>query len=116
MKEHLKKIVISLAAVGSMGIAMPQCPGQQEMQQKMDMIQVSNAELGRKVQKLESQVSTIDADMAQVKQLLPQMTNVIQAQKGALDQVAAQIKDVQEKMNKSSKKKHKAASDAHKPH
>jgi septal ring factor EnvC (AmiA/AmiB activator) len=102
MKKYLRWIVIG-AAFSGMGIAMPSCPGQQAMQQQLDTLQTSNAELTKKVQSMQAQLTSINSDMGQVKQLLPQMTNVIQAQKGALEQLDATVKSMQSKSGKSAK-------------
>ena len=86
-------IVLSLSLLG-MGMAMPSCPGQQEAKEKMDALQASNTELTKKVHDLGTQINTLNQDMQQVKQLLPQVTNVIQAQKGALDELSASVAEM----------------------
>jgi septal ring factor EnvC (AmiA/AmiB activator) len=106
MNKNLRWLVFSGAFLG-MGISMPSCPGQQAMQQQIDSLQASNTDLSKKVQTLNNQLASLNNDMNQVKQLLPQMTNVIQAQKGALDQLDVQVKEVQAKLNKNIKKKGK---------
>jgi septal ring factor EnvC (AmiA/AmiB activator) len=103
MNKNLIRTVLIGAAVGCMGIAMPSCPGQQETNQKIEALQIANGDLSRKIQKLESQVSSLEADMGQVKTLLPQVTNVLQAQKTTIDQLLADVKDLQK--HKKSKKK-----------
>ena len=96
MKNNIRWLVFAGAFAG-MGIAMPSCPGQQAMQQQIDALQITNTDLTKKVQALNTQVTSLNNDMTQVKQLLPQMTNVIQAQKGALDQLNTSVKDLQSK-------------------
>jgi uncharacterized protein HemX len=93
----MKKITRALALIASctgMGMAMPSCPGQQAMQQQIDTVQASNVELAKKVQAQNAQITTLHNDMVQVKQLLPQMSNVIQAQKGSIDQLDASVKEL----------------------
>src|SRR4051812_23085294 len=96
MKKYSQWFVFAAAFLG-MGIAMPSCPGQQAMQQQIDALQTSNTDLTKKVQTLNTEITTLHKDMEQVKQLLPQITNVIQAQKGALDQLDGTVKDMQAK-------------------
>ncbi|MCM2278224.1 MAG: hypothetical protein NDJ89_09130 [Oligoflexia bacterium] len=83
------------AAVAGMGISMPSCPGQQAMQQQIDALQASNADLTKKVQMLETQNKTTAQDLSQIKQLLEQMTNAIQGQKGELTQLGTAVKELQ---------------------
>ncbi len=104
MRKHLKWFVFASAYLG-MGIAMPSCPGQQAMQQQIDTLQTSNMELTHKVQSLNTQVTSIHTEMKQVKELLPQMTNVIQAQKGALDQLELSVKEIRSKTMKAAGKR-----------
>jgi septal ring factor EnvC (AmiA/AmiB activator) len=104
MKKHLRWLVFLTAFCG-MGISMPSCPGQQAMQQQIDALQTSNADLTKKVQTLTTQLESANADLTQIKQVLPQMTNVIQAQKGALDQLDASVKELDSKVAKIGTKK-----------
>ena len=112
MVKNLKYVILIVAAVCSMGIAMPSCPGQQESQQKIEALQIANNELTQRVRKLQTDLNGLTSDMNQVKQLLPQITNVIQAQRGAIDQLNAAVKDMQKnyaaKNAKGAKAKHKA--------
>jgi len=93
MKKTMNWIVLSLSVLG-MGMGMPSCPGQQEAKEKMDALHAANTELSKKVHDLGTQVNTLNQDMQQVKQLLPQMTNVIQAQKGALDELNTAVNEM----------------------
>ncbi len=86
--------IVALSALG-MGITMPSCPGQEAMQQQIDALQTKNAELGRKVGTLEATSKKVSDDMGKMTQLLGEMTNTIQAQKGAMDQMSTAIKELQ---------------------
>jgi len=66
----------------------------QELKDKIESLHTTNVELTKKVQTLTTQVNTLNQDMEQVKQLLPQITNVIQAQKGALDELNATVAEL----------------------
>jgi peptidoglycan hydrolase CwlO-like protein len=103
MKKHVRWVVFAVAFSG-LGLSMPSCPGQQAMQQQIDALQTSNADLTKKIQALTTQLGSLNNDMTQVKQLLPQMTNVIQAQKGTLDQLDTTIKEIQTRLPKQKKK------------
>jgi septal ring factor EnvC (AmiA/AmiB activator) len=103
MKKYLRLMVIPAALVG-MGIAMPSCPGQKEMQQQVDTLQNSNMDLSKKVQALTLQVNSLNNDMTQAKQLLSQVTSLLTTQKTAFDQLDVTVKDLETKVNKTKKK------------
>ena len=105
MKKYFKYLVFAASFAG-MGIAMPSCPGQQAMQQQVDALQTANLEAGKKFRTLQTQVTGLSNDMNQVKQLLPQMTNVIQAQKAALDQLDVTVQQLRNKGKGPIAKKH----------
>jgi septal ring factor EnvC (AmiA/AmiB activator) len=94
--NQLKWAVLSLSAV-SLGIAMPSCPGQEAMQQQMTTLQNSNQDLHKKLNAMSTQVTTMNNEVNQMKQLLPQVTNVLQAQKAAIDQLDAAVKGMKGK-------------------
>src|SRR5688572_12627092 len=96
-KKHVTWLLVGAACMG-LGISMPSCPGQQAMQQQIDSLQTTNMDLSKKVQALTTQVQTLNSDISQVKTLLPQMTNVISGQKGALDKLENDVKTLQSKM------------------
>ena len=81
-----------------MGITMPSCPGQQAMQQQIDSLTASNQQLTRKIQEMDGQLKPLVTDMGQVKQLLPEMTNVIQGHRSELAALTEQVKQLQAKM------------------
>ncbi|HAR44259.1 MAG TPA: hypothetical protein DCS07_16775 [Bdellovibrionales bacterium] len=60
------------AAVMGMGIAMPSCPGQQALQQQVEALQTSNAELNTKVQALESGVKNLNGSLIEITKILQQ--------------------------------------------
>jgi archaellum component FlaC len=97
MNKKLTWFAIGAAAVG-MGIAMPQCPGQQAMQQQLDAVQASSTDAGKKIQAMNTQVGSLNNDMNQVKQLLAGMANTIQESKGQLMQLDSTVKDLQAKV------------------
>ena len=96
MKKYFRYLVFGASFVG-MGMSMPSCPGQQAMQQQIDSLQTTNLDLGKKIRTMQTQLTSMSNDMNQVKQLLPQMTNVIQAQKGALDQLDITVQQMRGK-------------------
>jgi len=96
-KTKYFKYLIFAASFAGMGVGMPSCPGQQAMQQQIDALQTTNLDTTKKLHTLQTQVTGLSNDMNQVKQLLPQMTNVIQAQKGALDQLDTTVQQMRNK-------------------
>lgn len=104
MKKNLRWVVFALSFAG-MGIAMPSCPGQEALQQQVDSLKTSNLELTKKVQNLQSQVTTLNQDMDQVKKLLPTMTNVITSYQGAIKRMDDDIKNIQSRLPRGGMKK-----------
>ena len=92
MKNYIKALVLISASLG-MGIAMPSCPGQQAMQQQIDTLQTSNADLNKKVLGLSATVNSLQSDVSQIKQLLPKMSSVIQTQENALSHLTSKMKE-----------------------
>lgn len=93
-KKHL---VLVVAAFLGLGMSMPSCPGQQAMQQQIDTLTQQNADLARRLQAIDGRTRPLEEDMSKVKQLLKPMTDAIQAQKAAMDQLNANLKDLQTK-------------------
>lgn len=77
-----------------MGMSMPSCPGQQAMQQQIDTLQTAQTDLQKKLQAMDAQLKAQSATNDQVKTLLEQMTGAIQAQRGALEQLNTDVKDL----------------------
>ena len=98
--EHMSKkpIVLMVAAFFGLGMSMPSCPGQQAMQQQIDTLTQQNADLTRRLMAIDGRLKPVEADMSQVKQLLKPMSDAIQAQKAAMDQLDANIKNIQAKL------------------
>lgn len=80
------------AAFAGMGMAMPSCPGQQAMQQQIDALNAKNGELEKRVQTMNTQLTTVNKDMGDVKTLLSQVSNTVLAQKQAIEQLDAAVK------------------------
>ncbi len=90
-KNILKVLLIAILVTG-MGIAMPSCPGQQALQQQVDKLTTQNADSTKRIQALDEHVKTLNGEMAQAKQLLLQITNVIQAQKASIELLETAVK------------------------
>ncbi len=86
------------AVLLSMGITMPSCPGQQAMQQQIDTLTASNQQLTRKIQEMDGSLKPLVSDMGQVKQLLPEMTKVIQGHRDELATLTTQLKEMQARL------------------
>lgn len=91
---------IAIAAFLGMGMSVPSCPGQQEMKDQMSALQTENGNLKKQVAAMDGQVKTLSTEMGQVKQLLKPMADAIQAQKAAMDQLDANLREIQAKMAK----------------
>jgi septal ring factor EnvC (AmiA/AmiB activator) len=86
------------AAFLGMGMSMPSCPGQQAMQEQVDKLTQQNLNLNKRTESLESQIKSLNSDMTQVKTLLKPMADAIQAQKAGMDQLDANLKEIQTKL------------------
>jgi peptidoglycan hydrolase CwlO-like protein len=86
MHKNLRILAFASAFVG-MGIAMPQCPGQQAMQQQIDGLEAKGQDTTRRLQAMDAEVKRLNGEFVTAKQLLAQMTDAIQAQKTALDKL-----------------------------
>ena len=98
----IRWIALVCAFLG-MGIAMPNCPGQQETKQQLETLQQAHAELIKKNQGLGNQITALNNDMNQVKQILPQITQMLEAHKNSLDRLNASIHTFETKGSKPSK-------------
>ena len=102
--SHMKKnslvrpSVILVAAFLGMGMSMPSCPGQQAMQQQIDTATTNNADLTRRLQSMDSQVKELSKGMTEVKSLVKPMGDAILAQKSAMDQLDANMKEMQARL------------------
>lgn len=97
MGRNLKTVALGAALLG-LGMSMPSCPGEKAMQQQLDSLQTSHADLTKKVQVLDAQIKTLNNEMTQVKQLLGQMTSAIQTQGGALERLDGAVKEIQTRL------------------
>lgn len=100
---NTKFYFILFAAFLGMGMSMPSCPGQQAMQQQIDTLTAQNTDLSKRVMAMNGQVQGLNKDMVDVKNLLKPMADAIQAQKAAMDQLDANLKEVQAKLASSGK-------------
>ncbi len=96
-------VVLSCAILG-MGLGMPGCPNQ-EMQQQMEILRNNNTDLSKKIQALSTQITTLNNDLIQIKQLLPEMTGVMTLQKNTMKELDDNVKELQAKVFKGVKKK-----------
>lgn len=90
--------IVAVTGFIGLGMAMPSCPGQQAMQQQIDSLQATTNDLSKRLQTIDAQGKTLTSDMSQVKQLLKPMSDAIQAQKTAIDQLDANFKELQAKL------------------
>lgn len=111
-QTHLLHGCLLLTLVATMGVAMPSCPGQQATQDRLATLEAMNTDLSKKLQDLTVQVHSTGTDMGQVKQLLPQMTSVIQAQKAAVDELNLKIKNLETITQQANTKKQKKTTSA----
>jgi hypothetical protein len=98
MKEKLR--VLLLASFFGLGVGLPDCNNQQGLQQKLEAMEASHKEIARKIQAIETHLRTIDGDITEMKGLLPQITNVLTAQKTSVSKLEADVKVLQDSLKK----------------
>lgn len=70
---------------------MPQCPGQQAMQQQIDSLQTAQGDMTRKLQKIDGDNKAAKQEIDQLKQILGQMKEALDAQQKAGQDMGAKI-------------------------
>ena len=81
-----------------LGIAMPSCPGQQAMQQQVDLLQTKNRELSTRIQTMENSLKTMTADLDQLRQLPGKITPALQSYQAELEKINTAITAMQTQM------------------
>jgi peptidoglycan hydrolase CwlO-like protein len=94
MKKTMTWLAFGTAVLG-MGISMPSCPGQQAMEQKIESLEKSNAELKAKLLNMDGNVKSALEKVTAADGQLNQLSQDAQAAKGRLDQLETAIKDLQ---------------------
>lgn len=97
-RSNITYYVVLGAAFLGMGMSMPSCPGQQAMQQQVDLLTQQNQELNKRTLSMDGQIKSLNSDMTQVKTLLKPMADAIQAQKAGMDQLDANLKEIQTRL------------------
>jgi septal ring factor EnvC (AmiA/AmiB activator) len=98
MKKKLITLGWMCTAALAMGITMPQCPGQQAMQQQIDDLTKRDAEMNKRMTALETTVRTGMADIAPMKQAMTPMGQQLQGMGPRLDAIEAGMKDLDAKI------------------
>lgn len=91
MKPKLRLLALAAAFVG-MGLSLPSCPGQQAMQQQVDLLNTREADMNKRLQAAESEVRTMRGELNKVTTVLTQVGNTVLAQKATLEQMEAAAK------------------------
>ena len=94
IRRQLKWLVMGTALMG-MGVAMPNCPGQQAMQQQIDSLQTSQAEITKRMMNLDTQVKAVNGKLQAFEDFAKQASESIQAQKTAIEALGAAVKELQ---------------------
>ncbi len=95
--NHYSRWPILLTASLGLGLSMPSCPGQKEMQQQLDHLQTQNTELAKTIEKLSTQTNGLVSEIAQIRQILPSVTAVLQAQKNEVDSLRTRVESLEKK-------------------
>ena len=78
-----------------MGLSMPSCPGQKEMQQSVEALKASETEMKVKLTSAENSIKGLKEDVAQMKTLVAQVSNTVLEQKSAIEKLEGDIKGLQ---------------------
>lgn len=78
-----------------MGLSMPSCPGQQEMQQSVEALKASETEMKVKLTSAENSIKGLKDDVTQMKTLVAQVSNTVLEQKAAIEKLEGDIKALQ---------------------
>lgn len=95
MNKKLTTSFVLGAAFLGLGLSVPSCPGQQAMQQQIDILQQSNADLAKKFQALDSKVSALSSDFGQGKMAMDQAAKAVASQTDAIAKLQSAITDLQ---------------------
>ncbi len=104
---------VPFLALTALGMAMPSCPGQQEMQQKIDKLETDHATLNKQVLNLNERLATVEKDMGIVKQALQPVVNAFTNQRKDLDGLTARVEALQTQVTALSSKTRPAAKGRH---
>lgn len=97
MKKTLTGFAFIVAILG-MGISMPSCPGQQAMQDKVDALEKSNADLRKAVMTSADTSRAMAADLSTVKTEIGQMSQELQAEATRLGTLDASVNDIKARL------------------
>lgn len=99
LKNNKFRALAMVGACFGMSFTMPSCPGQQAIQMQVDTLTTGHAEVAKRTTNLEVQLKTANADLANIKQLMEQLGNAVQAQKASVDQLSQSLKDLDTKVS-----------------
>lgn len=95
LRAQSKWLMLLLCTVWFVGLGGCQ---DQQVQQQLDSLKTSNADLLKRVQTLESGMKITTQEMTQTKQLLQKFTDALQAQNSALENLNNAVKDIQTRL------------------
>ncbi len=102
MKKNTRWILLGLS-FATMGIAMPNCPGQQAMQQQINDLQSSKGKLEGRLAALESKSTAVEGFMKKMDEALPGLVTLTQQNQTKLAELENQVKEIQAKLESMAK-------------
>ncbi len=93
-----------------MGIAMPSCPGQEDLQQKLTNSQQEVTQIKARTQQLAQELQLVKEDYIRTKKLVEEIGTTVLAQKTVLEQLDAQTKALNAAVEAAKKPPARAAS------
>jgi peptidoglycan hydrolase CwlO-like protein len=97
----MRKIIQAIAISGAflaLGFSMPSCPGQQALQQQMDILQAKASEAGKELQVLVTKLDQANSEISKTNAVMAQMNTVITEQKLQIEQLEASMKILSDKI------------------
>jgi hypothetical protein len=92
MNKRIPALAALLTLPLFMGIAMPSCPGQEDLQQKLATSQQEMTQLKARTQQLAQELQLVKEDYIRTKKLVEEIGTTVLAQKTVLEQLDAQTK------------------------
>jgi TolA-binding protein len=107
MKKNTRWVLFGLS-FAFMGIAMPNCPGQQAMQTQINDLQTSKQKLDTRVAAVESKSNAVEGFMKKMDEALPNLVTITTQNQEKITALENQIKEIQAKLESMSKPAPKA--------
>lgn len=94
-KQSIKFTVLTLTTLSLMSFTLPSCPGQKEMQEQLDALQLKATQMSKSFMDSQSSVKTMREEMEQMKTLVSQVSTTVLEQKSKIEELQAKLAEVE---------------------